>query len=88
MGRLPRGVPPGQQRRAIMDQGDAWLERRCRTQTALAKGATRRRRLLRFPPGGEPLTQRLAPPLAKALTLLDAQLLPAPSHAVERGKRR
>ena len=44
-----------------MDQGYAWFDRRGRTQTALAKLATVRRRLRRFPQVGETLKQLFAP---------------------------
>jgi hypothetical protein len=71
-----------------MDQVDALGDRRCRTQTALDKLAPLRRRLLRCPQGGATLTKLFAPPLEKALTLLDDKLLPSTSHAVERGHRR
>jgi hypothetical protein len=37
---------------------------------------------------GETRKKLLAPTLEKALTLLDDQLLPSTSHAVERGNRR
>ncbi len=83
-----RGWPQVRVLRAVMEQVSAWCARRCRTQTALDTLAQLRRRLLRFPQGGETLKKRWAPPLEKALTVLDDQLLPATSHAVERGKRR
>jgi hypothetical protein len=68
-----------------MDQVYALFDRRCRTQTALAKLATLRRRLLRFPQVGETLKKLFAPTLEKALTFLDDKLLPSTSNAVERG---
>jgi hypothetical protein len=71
-----------------MDQVYALCDRRCRTQTALAKLATLRRRLLRFPQVGATLKKLFAPTLEKALTFLDDTLLPSTSHAVERGNRR
>jgi hypothetical protein len=71
-----------------MEHVEALLERRCRTQTALDNLATRRRRLRRCPQGGETLKKLFAPTLEKALTFLDDKLLPATSHAVERGNRR
>ena len=71
-----------------MDQVSALCDRRCRTQTALDKRATLRRRLQRFPPLGETLKKLFSPTLEKALTCLDNKLLPATSHAVERGNRR
>src|SRR5499433_2276255 len=53
--RVSRGLPQFQALRAIMEQVYALFDRRCRTQTALAKLATLRRRLLRFPQGGATL---------------------------------
>ena len=71
-----------------MDQVYALCDRRCRTQTALAKLATLRRRLQRFPQVGETLKTLFSPTLEKALTFLDDKLLPSTSNAVERGNRR
>src|SRR5215467_1630756 len=71
-----------------MDQVYALFDRRCRTQTALGKLATLRRRLLRFPPVGETLKKLFSPTWEKALTFLDDKLLPSTSNAVERGNRR
>src|SRR5499426_2325203 len=47
--RISRGLPQLHGLRAVMDQVYALFDRRCRTQTALDKLATLRRRLLRFP---------------------------------------
>ena len=71
-----------------MDQVYALFDRRCRTQTALDKLATLRRRLQRFRPLGETLKKLFSPTLEKALTFLDDKLLPSTSNAVERGNRR
>jgi hypothetical protein len=71
-----------------MDQVYALFDRRCRTQTALAKLAKLRCRLLRFRPLGETLKKLFSPTLEKALTFLDDKLLPSTSNAVERGNRR
>src|SRR2546422_972415 len=71
-----------------MEQVSALFDRRCRTQTALAKLATLRRRIQRFPALGDTLKKLLAPTLDKALTFLDETLLPSTSKAVERGNRR
>ena len=71
-----------------MDQVYALFDRRCRTQTALGKLATLRRRLQRFPQVGAILKKLFSPALDKALTFLDDKLLPATSNAVERGHRR
>ena len=86
--RVSRGLPQLHALRAVMDQVYALFDRRCRTQTALDKLATLRRRLLRFPQVGATLRKLFSPTLEKALTFLDDKLLPATSHAVERGNRR
>jgi phage tail protein X len=86
--RVSRGLPQLHALRAVMDQVYALFDRRCRTQTALDKLATLRRRLLRFPQVGETLKKLFSPTLEKALTFLDDKLLPSTSNAVERGNRR
>jgi hypothetical protein len=88
LGRGSRGFPQLQALRAIMEQVYAVCERRCRTQTALNNLAPLRWRVQRFPSLGDTLKKLFAPTLDKALTFLDDQLLPATSHAVERGNRR
>jgi hypothetical protein len=86
--RVSRGLPQGQALRASMEQGYALFDRRCRTQTALDKRATLRRRVQRFKVLGDTLKKLFSPTLEKALTFLDDQLLPSTSNAVERGNRR
>jgi Transposase len=86
--RVSRGLPQLQALRAIMEQVYALFDRRCRTQTALDKLATLRRRVQRFKVLGDTLKKLFAPTLEKALTFLDDQLLPSTSNAVERGNRR
>jgi phage tail protein X len=86
--RLTRGLPHVYLLRVLMDQVYALFDRRCRTQTALAKLDKLRRRLLRFTQVGETLKKLFSPTLEKALTFLDDKLLPATSNAVERGNRR
>ena len=86
--RVSRGLPQLHALRAVMEQVYALFDRRCRTQTALDKLATLRRRLLRFPQVGATLKKLFSPTLEKALTFLDDKLLPATSNAVERGNRR
>jgi len=86
--RVSRGLPQFQALRAIMEQVSALFDRRCRTQTALAKLAQLRRRLWRFPQLGDTRKKLFSPTLEKALTFLDEKLLPSTSHAVERGNRR
>src|SRR5882762_9952928 len=71
-----------------MEQVYALFDRRCRTQTALAKLAQLRCRLKRFRQLGETLKKLFSPTLDKALTFLDDKLLPSTSNAVERGNRR
>jgi hypothetical protein len=86
--RVSRGLPQLQALRAIMEQGYALFDRRCRTQTALDKLAKLRRRVQRFPALADTLKKLFAPTLDKALTFLDDTLLPSTSNAVERGNRR
>ena len=56
--------------------------------TALEKLARLRRRVNRFKKVGKTLAKLYSPNLEKALTFLDAKLLPSTSNAVERGNRR
>jgi hypothetical protein len=86
--RISRGLPQVCTLRALMEQVYALFDRRCRTQTALAKLAKLRRRVQRFPSLSDALKKLFAPTLEKALTFLDETLLPATSNAVERGNRR
>src|SRR5262245_16505223 len=86
--RVSRGFPQLQALRAIMEQVYALFDRRCRTQTALAKLAKLQRHVQRFPALGDTLKKLFAPTLEKALTFLDDKLLPSTSNAVERGNRR
>ena len=86
--RVSRGLPQLQALRAIMEQGYAVCDRRCRTQTALDKLAKLRRRVQRFPSLSDMLKKLFAPTLDKALPFLDDKLLPSTSNAVERGNRR
>jgi hypothetical protein len=86
--RVSRDLPQLRALRAVMEQVYALFDRRCRTQTALDKLATLRRRVQRFPALGDTLKKLFAPTLEKALTFLDETLLPSTSNAVERGNRR
>jgi len=86
--RVSRGLPQLQALRAIMEQVYALFDRRCRSQTALAKLAQLRRRVQRFTALKATLKKLFAPTLDKALTFLDDKLLPSTSNAVERGNRR
>jgi len=74
--------------RQVVEQIYGLFDRRCRTETALAKLAGLRAQVGRFP-GLGPIFQKLqSPNLEKALTFLDDRLLGSTSNAVERGNRR
>jgi len=85
---LCRGQPGLRALRAIMDEVYRLFDRRCRTDTALAKLARLRRQIRRFRSLGKCLDKLHSPNLEKALTFLDDKLLPTTSNAVERGNRR
>ncbi len=74
--------------RDLMEEVYRLFDRRCRTDTALAKLAQLRRRVRRFKQIGKVLNKLHSPNLDKALTFLDDKLLPSTSNAVERGNRR
>jgi hypothetical protein len=82
--RVSRGLPQLQALRAIMEQVYALFDRRCRTQTALDKLATLRRRVQRFKALGDTLKKLFSPSLEKALTFLDDTLLPSTSGSVSK----
>jgi hypothetical protein len=86
--RITRGLPHLRTLRQIMDEVYRLFDRRCRTETALAKLAKLRRRVRRFRRVGRTLSKLFTPNLEKALVFLDDRLLPATSNAVERGNRR
>ncbi len=86
--RITRGLPELRTLRDIMDQVYRLFDRRCRTDTALAKLAKLRRRVRRFKRVGKTLSKLFSPNLEKALTFLNDSLLPPTSNAVERGFRR
>ena len=86
--RITRGLPPLRVLREIMNEVYRLFDRRCRTETALAKLGKLRRRVRRFKKVGQTLKKLFSPNLEKALTFLDDSLLPATSNAVERGNRR
>ena len=86
--RITRGRPELRTLRNIMDQVYQLFDRRCRTETALAKLTQLRRRVRRFKRVGKTLQKLFSPNLEKALTFLDDKLLPSTSNAVERGYRR
>ena len=85
---ITRGLPHLRTLRQIMDEVYRLFDRRCRTETALAKLARLRRRVRRFQWVGRTLSKLFTPNLEKALTCLDDRLLPATSNAVERSNRR
>ena len=74
--------------RAIMDEVYRLFDRRCRSETALAKLAKLRVRVGRYRSLGRSLDKLKSPTLEKALEFLDDKLMPATSNAVERGNRR
>jgi hypothetical protein len=86
--RVTRGLPQLRTLREIMEEVYRLFDRRCRTDTALAKLAKLRRRVRRFQAVGKVLSKLRSPNLDKALTFLDDKLLPSTSNAVERGNRR
>jgi hypothetical protein len=86
--RIRRGLPQLRALRAIMEEVYRLFDRRCRTDTALAKLAQLRQRVRRFKHVGKILSQLRSANLEKALTFLDDKLLPSTSNAVERGNRR
>lgn len=86
--RITRGLPQLRSLRAIMEEVYRLFDRRCRTDTALAKLAKLRQRVRRFKQVGKILSKLESPNLDKALTFLDDKLLPSTSNAVERSNRR
>jgi hypothetical protein len=86
--RITRGLPQLRTLRSLMDEVYRLFDRRCRTDTARAKLARLRQRLLRFKAVRRTLQKLFSPNLEKALTFLDDRLLPSTSNAVERGNRR
>jgi hypothetical protein len=86
--RITRGTTQLRTLRSIMEEAYRLFDRRCRTETALAKLARLQRRVRRFKKVGRVLHRRFSPNLEKALVFLDDSLLPSTSNAVERGNRR
>lgn len=85
---ITRGLPFLRRLRAIVEQVYQLFDRRCRTETALAKLAQLRQHVRRFRTLGETLGNLFTPHVEKALTFLDDSLLPSTSNAVERSNRR
>jgi hypothetical protein len=86
--KITRGLPQLRVLRDIMAEVYRLFDRRCRSDTALAKLAKLRRRVRRFKAVGKVLSKLPSANLEKALTFLDDKLLPSTSNAVERGNRR
>ena len=74
--------------RQIMDEVCRLFDRRCRTDTALAKLGRLRQKVKRCRSLGRSLDKLKSPNLEKALVFLDERLLGATSNAVERANRR
>jgi hypothetical protein len=85
---ITRGLRQLRTLRDLMEEVYRLFDRRCRTDTALAKLAKLRQRVQRFKQVGKILNKLRSPNLDKALTFLDDKLLPSTSNAVERGNRR
>ena len=86
--RITRGFAHLRSLRSIMEEVYRLFDRRCRTETALARLARLRQHVRRFKWLNRALNQLSSPNLEKALTFLDDKLLPATSNAVERSNRR
>ena len=86
--KITRGLPELRALRGLMEEVYRLFDRRCRTDTALAKLAKLRQRARRFKQVGKILNKLRSPNLDKALTFLDDKLFPSTSNAVERGNRR
>ena len=80
-----RGLPMLRTLRDIMEEIYRLFDRRCRTDTALAKLAQLRQRVRRFKEVGNILRKLQSSNLEKALTFLDDKLFPSTSNSVERG---
>src|SRR5580698_170699 len=85
--KITRGLRQLRTLREIMGEVYRLFDRRCRTDTALAKLAKLRQRVRRFKQVGKVLTKLRSPNLEKALTFLDDKQFPSTSNAVERGNR-
>ena len=91
---ITRGLPQLRTLREIVTEVYRLFDRRCRSETALAKLARLRVRVRvrvrvrRFKSVGRALAKLFSPNLEKALVFLDDSLLPSTSNAVERGNRR
>jgi hypothetical protein len=88
LARINRGQPELRAPRRIVGEVYRLFDRRCRTETALAKLGRLRERVRRFKKVGKTLGKLFSPNPEKALTFLDDRLLPSTSNAAERGNRR
>ena len=86
--RISRGLPHLRTLRTLLEEVYRLFDRRCRTDTALAKLARLRGRVRRFRRVGQALKALFSPNLEKTLVFLDDRLLGSTSNAVERGNRR
>jgi hypothetical protein len=89
--RITRGQPGLRALREIMDEVYRLFDRRCRTETALAKLARLRRRVARSNHLRRTLKRLFSPNLENALAFLDDSLLPrrlTPSNAATAATRR
>ena len=86
--RITRGLPQLRSLREIVNEVYRLFDRRCSSETALAKLARLRHRVRRFKAIGRTLQKLFSPNLEKALVFLDDSLLPSTSNALERGNRR
>jgi hypothetical protein len=85
---VTRGLPQVRRLRDLREEVYRLFDRRCRTDTGLAKLAKLRQRVRRSKQVGKILSKLRSPNLDRALTFLDDKLLPSTSNAVERGNRR
>jgi len=86
--RITRGLPRLRALRRIVEEIYCLFDRRCRTETALAKLARLRSQVGRCKGLGPIFKKLRSSDLEKALTFLDDRLLGSTSNAVERGNRR
>lgn len=85
---ITRGLPQLRTLRTIVDEIYRLFDRRCRTETALAKLAQLRGRVQRFTAVRQVLKTLFTANVEKALTFLDDHALGSTSNAVERSNRR
>jgi hypothetical protein len=86
--RITRGLPQLRALRELVEEVYRLFDRRCRTDTALAKLARLRHRVRRFRRLGSVSKKLFSADVEKALTFRDDRLLGATSNAAERGNRR